>query len=111
MDRQSVYTLSVFPENRDGAPEDSRAHVQEQLVRFILDFHLENDFIYRDQIRENVLSKRYYCDVDISHLIAYDEQLAHRLNNEPGEIIPLVCLSRVQHSPTSLKYRGTTSHS
>ncbi|KAF1346139.1 DNA replication licensing factor MCM5 [Delphinella strobiligena] len=89
MDRQSAYTLSVFPEDRDSAAEDSRAQVQEQLVNFILDFHLENAFIYRDQIRENVLSKRYYCDIDIAHLIAYDEQLAHRLNNEPGEIIPL----------------------
>lgn len=91
MDRQSAYTLSIFPEDRDSAAEDSRAQVQEQLVNFILDFHLENAFIYRDQIRENVLSKSYYCDIDIAHLIAYDEQLAHRLNNEPGEIIPLVC--------------------
>jgi len=47
----------------------------------------------RDQIRENVLSKQYYCDVDIADLIAYDEQLAHQLNNEPGEIIPLVCVA------------------
>ena len=43
-----------------------------------------------DQIRENVLSKQYYCDIDIAHLIAFDEDLANRLNNEPAEIIPLV---------------------
>lgn len=48
------------------------------------------DLNCRDQIRENVLSKQYYCDVDIAHLIAYNEQLAHRLNNEPADIIPLV---------------------
>lgn len=35
-------------------------------------------------------SGQYYCDVDIADLIAYDEDIAHRLNNEPGEIIPLV---------------------
>lgn len=53
----------------------------------------------RDQIRENVLSKQYYCDVDIADLIAYDEDIAHRLNNEPGEIIPLVrFLIRRAHS-------------
>ena len=45
---------------------------------------------YRDQIRQNVLVKRYFCDVDIAHLIAYDEELANKLNTEPGEIIPLV---------------------
>jgi hypothetical protein len=36
------------------------------------------------------LSKQYYCDVDIAHLIAYNEELADRLNNEPAEIIPIV---------------------
>jgi uncharacterized GH25 family protein len=46
--------------------------------------------MYRDQIRENVLLKQYYCDVDIAHLISFNEELAHKLVNEPAEIIPLV---------------------
>ena len=37
-----------------------------------------------------MLSNQYYCDVDIAHLIAFNEDLAHRLNNEPGEITPIV---------------------
>ena len=45
-----------------------------------------------DQIRENVLVKQYFCDIDIAHLISYNEELAHKLNAEPGDIIPLVCL-------------------
>lgn len=44
----------------------------------------------RDQIRENVLQKQYYCDVDVGHLIQYNEDLAHKLATEPAEIIPLV---------------------
>jgi DNA replication licensing factor MCM5 len=44
----------------------------------------------RDQIRENVLVKQYYCDIDIAHLISYDEELAHRLNTEPADMIPIV---------------------
>ena len=44
----------------------------------------------RDQLRENVLSKQYYCDIDIAHLIAFNEQLAQRLNNEPADVIPTV---------------------
>ncbi len=43
-----------------------------------------------DQIRENVLVKQYYCDVDIAHLISYNEELAHRLTTQPTDIIPLV---------------------
>lgn len=90
MDRQSVYTLSVFSESRGDGEETSNRQLQKELVDFILGFHLDNVFIYRDQMRENVLSKQYYCDVDIAHLIAYNEHLADRLNNEPAEIIPIV---------------------
>ena len=46
--------------------------------------------IYRDQLRQNALVKRYLCDIDIAHLITYDEELADKLMSEPGEIIPLV---------------------
>lgn len=45
----------------------------------------------RDQLRENVLIKQYYCDVDIAHLISFNEELAHTLTTQPAEIIPLVC--------------------
>ena len=44
----------------------------------------------RDQIRQNALVKQYFCDVDIAHLISYDEELADKLVQEPSEIIPLV---------------------
>ncbi|TKA52756.1 hypothetical protein B0A55_12132 [Friedmanniomyces simplex] len=90
MDRQSVYTLSLFGEDRSAnGGQETNKQVQQELVDFILEFHLDNVFIYRDQIRENVLSKQYYCDVDIAHLIAFNEHLAHRLSNEPADIIPL----------------------
>ena len=55
----------------------------------------------RDQIRENVLVKQYYCDVDIAHLISYNEELAHKLTTQPADIIPLVLssiLSVVRHT-------------
>ncbi|KAF2230890.1 MCM-domain-containing protein [Viridothelium virens] len=89
MDRQSVFSLSLFGEDRSATGPDTRGSIQRALIDFILEFHLDNVFLYRDQIRENVLVKQYYCDVDIAHLISYNEELAHRLNNEPAEIIPL----------------------
>jgi len=86
-----VYTLSLFGEDRSAAGgQETNRQIQQELIDFILEFHLDNVFIYRDQIRENVLSKQYYCDVDIAHLIAYNEHLAQRLNNEPADIIPIV---------------------
>lgn len=47
MDRQSVYTLSLFGEDRSASGGESNKHVQQELVDFILEFHLENVFIYR----------------------------------------------------------------
>ncbi|MCJ1310381.1 minichromosome maintenance protein 5 [Agyrium rufum] len=88
MDRQSVYTLSVLPHDEE-AYENSKGKIQDQLRSFILEFRLDNAYIYRDQIRQNVLIRQYYCDVDVAHLISYDEELANKLRSEPGEVIPL----------------------
>ena len=52
---------------------------------------------YRDQLRQNALVKQYYCDIDIAHLISYNEELAHKLTTEPADIIPLV--SSVKQDP------------
>ncbi|RDW95207.1 putative cell division control protein nda4 [Coleophoma crateriformis] len=88
MDKRSVYSMPVLPPAY-GDNEDTRQQVQTQLESFILQFRLDNAFIYRDQLRENVLMKQYYCDVDVGHLISFNEELAHRLVTEPAEIIPL----------------------
>ena len=46
MDRQSVYSLSVLPPDVD-ASQNSRTQIQSQLREFILEFRLDNAFIYR----------------------------------------------------------------
>jgi DNA replication licensing factor MCM5 len=92
MDRQSVYSSHVFAPTFDEG-ENTNLQLQAQLETFILDFRLENSFIYRDQLRENALLKQYYCDVNIGDLIKFNEELAHRLVTEPAEIIPLVSTS------------------
>lgn len=68
---------------------------------------------YSDQIRENVLSKQYFCDVDMSHLIQYDEELAQKLNNEPADYIPLVCIqsnATKRHPLTSSQVRSGSTY-
>ncbi|KAF4333710.1 DNA replication licensing factor mcm5 [Fusarium beomiforme] len=88
MDRGSIYSAHVY-EPSFGENGDTRMQLQTQLETFILDFRLDNNFVYRDQLRENALLKRYFCDVDINDLISFNEELAHRLTSEPAEIIPL----------------------
>ena len=51
MDRQSVYSLSVLPPDYDNN-EDTRGQIQSQLEQFILQFRLDNSFIYRSVASE-----------------------------------------------------------
>ncbi|EGU71837.1 hypothetical protein FOXB_17652, partial [Fusarium oxysporum f. sp. conglutinans Fo5176] len=88
MDRGSIYSAHVY-EPSFGENRDTRLQLQTQLETFILDFRLGNNFVYRDQLRENALLKRYYCDVNINDLIGFNEELAHQLTSEPAEVIPL----------------------
>lgn len=46
MDRQSVYSTHVF-EPSLGDNGDTRLQLQTQLETFILDFRLDNNFVYR----------------------------------------------------------------
>jgi len=49
MDRQSVYTLDLWGENRSNVSEGQQSNrlTQKQLVDFILSFAVDNAFIYR----------------------------------------------------------------
>ncbi|KAF3358005.1 hypothetical protein VdG1_05670 [Verticillium dahliae VDG1] len=88
MDHRSTYSARVGEPPADQT-DGTRLHIQKQLERFVLDFRHDNDYVYRNQLQENALLKKYYCDVNINDLINYNEELAHRLVNEPAEIIPL----------------------
>lgn len=47
-DRQTPYTISVFPSEGDGDHGDAApSRMQQRLVDFIMDFHLDNVFVYR----------------------------------------------------------------
>ncbi|RPB03626.1 MCM-domain-containing protein [Choiromyces venosus 120613-1] len=89
MDRASVFTIDTGLPKDDSQPDDQPGEVQRAFRSFILEFRLDNNFIYRDALRTNVLIKKYMLDVDMAHLISFNEELAHRLANEPAEIIPI----------------------
>jgi len=46
MDVRSVYSLSVLPPDYD-SNDDTRGQIQAQLEQFILQYRLDNAFIYR----------------------------------------------------------------
>jgi DNA replication licensing factor MCM5 len=88
MDTRSAYSLSVLAPLHDGT-EEPRTEIQAKLREFILAFQIDGAFIYRDQIRENALVRQSYCDIDIAHLISYNEELANKLTTDPSATVPL----------------------
>lgn len=86
-DRGRVTTTSVLP----GEPTNgtSFSDIQTVFRSFILEFWLNNSYIYRDQLRENILSKNYSLKVDMEHIIAYNEDIGQKITEEPGDILPI----------------------
>jgi DNA replication licensing factor MCM5 len=53
MDRESVYALSIGLSRGSQADEpDSRVNIEQRLVEFILEFQIDNAFIYRYALEE-----------------------------------------------------------
>ncbi|KAI8070893.1 MCM2/3/5 family-domain-containing protein [Gongronella butleri] len=85
-DRGQIYSTSVLPAE---ASVSSRSETRALYLEFIQTFRLGNSFVYRDQLQEHLMSKQYYLQVDMSHLISFSEDLANKLANSPAEHLPL----------------------
>lgn len=86
-ERGDIYSAQVLPGEQ---PEDvSYNEITKAFRSFILEFRLDTQFIYRDQLRENLLIKKHFLQVNSEHLIGYNEELHKKLNDDPTEMIPL----------------------
>lgn len=75
--------------------------VIESLYNFLTEFSDGGAFLYRDRLRANLLKKEWTLEVEMGHLIGWNEELAARCRTEPGEVVPLV--SQISHQ---FKYIG-----
>lgn len=91
-DQARVFTTNIgLPgqDREDGTDNSQFADIEQRFRNFIFAFYMNNTYIYRERLRENVLMRKYLLEVDMAHVIAFDEELAHRLSQEPAEILPL----------------------
>jgi DNA replication licensing factor MCM5 len=44
----------------------------------------------RDQLHENLLTKQYFIEVDMNHLINFNADLANKMTTSPADFLPLV---------------------
>lgn len=86
-ERADIYSAQVLP--GETPADDSFNEIVKAFRSFILEFRLNTQFIYRDQLRENLLINNYFLKVNTEHLIAFNEELNKKLSDDPTEMIPL----------------------
>lgn len=111
---QSVYSVPVYGAGSNASTRASNASNANatntatitQLQTFLSEFRVNEAFVYRDRLRANLLRKEYTLEVEMSHLIGWNEDLAARCRTAPGDLVPLVstfdCLSHVQRLTATL---------
>jgi len=81
-----------FSDNFSDAQGDSNTNLanKKQFLKFIKEFQEGNfAYKYRDALKRNYLRRQYYLEVNIQDLSGFDEQLAEKLKQSPGDVLPL----------------------
>ncbi|KAI0735473.1 ATP dependent DNA helicase [Earliella scabrosa] len=73
----------------EGPPLQYPSQTEKLLLDFLLQYRVGNEFIYRDKLRANLLLKQHQIEVDLRHVGLYNDELAHAIQEKPGEILPL----------------------
>lgn len=108
---QSVYAVPVLGpgsnatgrSNASGASSHANATNTEtirHLQQFLQEFRDNETFVYRDRLRANLLRREFTLEVEMGHLIGWNQELAARCRTEPGEILPLVSRRRWSFATT-----------
>jgi len=87
-DRNQVYVVPVHAANPIGNGEKP-SDTLEALKQFLMDFRVGHAFIYRDQLRSNLLLKLFQLEVDLADVSLYNQRLADAIQRKPGETMPL----------------------
>ena len=72
----------------NGLNEDSPAAARTKYREFLRTFRVEENFVYRDMMRSAIGMGSYVLEVDIDHLMEFDEQLTNDLLQHPGHHLP-----------------------
>jgi hypothetical protein len=92
-DQNRVYSVQVLA--GDQAP-DSPAEIERLFFDFLSGFRLGGEFLYRDRLRSSLLLHHHSLDVDLRDLVMWNEELAQKVQEMPGDMIPLVRICSCQ---------------
>ena len=93
-DQDRIFSVQVLPgqDNGDDGPAGTfaPAAMERSFWEFLYNFRIGNEFAYRDRLRSSLLLGKHTLQVDLDHLLMWNEQLGQRVMERPGECIPLL---------------------
>ncbi|KAG6381381.1 MCM-domain-containing protein [Boletus reticuloceps] len=84
-----VFTVNVHDPSSASTSTDTPSQTEKLLLEFLLQYRVGGDFVYRDNLRGNLLLKQYHLEIDLRHLSLYNDELAHAIQDRPADILPL----------------------
>ena len=118
-DRPEVFSAPVLQGVTPN--DDDNTEIIKAFRNFLLEFRIDSRFVYRDQLRNALLTRTYCLTVDMEHLIGYNEDLYKKISDEPSDVIPLfetaitqvakriTILSKAQDEPEADNLEGSAS--
>jgi DNA replication licensing factor MCM5 len=93
-DDNGLFFVDTFSTDEIGGGNDPNKinfmAIQKKLKDFLRVFHTGNfNYIYRDALRNNYNSGRYWLEVDLKDVNSYDEELGEQVKKLPTEVLPL----------------------
>ncbi|ORY29998.1 MCM2/3/5 family-domain-containing protein [Naematelia encephala] len=86
-ERGQIYSVGVL---EGTAGHDAPSTTVDSFYDFLSGFRLGGEFIYRDRLRSSLLLHHHTLDVDLKDLVAWNEELAQKVQEQPGDMIPLL---------------------
>jgi DNA replication licensing factor MCM5 len=86
-DASRVYSVAVH--QPDGNP-DSPSQIEDAFLQFLNGFRIGGEFVYRDRLRSSLLLHHHSLEVDLRDLGVWNEELGQKVQEQPGEMVPLV---------------------
>lgn len=92
-DDNGLFFVDTFSTDEIGGNDPNKVNfmaIQKKLKDFLRVFHTGNfNYIYRDALRNNYNSGRYWLEVDLKDVNSYDEELGEQVKKQPTEVLPL----------------------